>query len=109
MHQNPFGEIGGVRKVKLQCGQVEIALLRLCVVALDAMLFNELPNRPRQVSGSHDSPDSKKKAELNECSHAIQNSSAQKTTWYSNPCARGSQRNGSPFRRDSSHATAGAT
>ena len=51
MHQDPFGEVGGVRQVERQRGQVEVALLRLGVVAFDAVLVNELSNRPRRVTG----------------------------------------------------------
>src|SRR5437867_2604122 len=99
MHQDPFGEVGGVRQVEPQRGQVEIALLRLDVVAFDAMLLHELSNRPRQVTGSRRSRNSKKKAELNECSHAMKTSRARKASCHSNPCARRSQRHGWAIRQ----------
>ena len=78
MHQDPFGEVGGNREIEIQRGQVEVALPRLNVVALEAMLFEELPNSSGRVSGHHRSRDSKKQAELDECSHAMETSRTQK-------------------------------
>lgn len=41
VHQDPFGKVGRIHELKFQCREIQIPLLRLRVVALDAMFLQE--------------------------------------------------------------------
>ena len=57
-------------------------------MTLDAILFNELPTRSRQVASHHRRSDSEEQAEPEECVHAMEASQIHKTVAIQNPARR---------------------
>ena len=69
------------------------------VVALDAIVFDELENCQGHVTGHYRSGDSQEQAEPGQYSHAIEMLRVHKALYHSNPCSAQSQRNGEAVLR----------
>ena len=94
MHEYPSGKVREVHGIELQRRQVQPPFLRVSVVALDAIVFDELENCQGHVTGHYRSGDSQEQAEPGEYSHAVETSRVHKALYHSNPCSAQSQRNG---------------